>query len=95
MRLLSPESWLPHGVDSLEPNAWRALKNQGNTLVVAGPGSGKTEFLAQRAAFLLETGLCAAPRRVLAISFKTMRLRTLLPGSSSAAILCLRDASFR
>lgn len=71
MRLRSPESWSPNGVDFLEPNAWRALKSQDNTLVVAGPGSGKTEFLAQRAAFLLETGLCAAPHRVLAISFKT------------------------
>ena len=37
---------------------------------VAGPGAGKTEFLAQRAAYLLETGLCPAPYRVLAISFK-------------------------
>jgi superfamily I DNA/RNA helicase len=71
MRLRSPESWSPHGVDSLEPNAWRALKSRENTLVVAGPGSGKTEFLAQRAAFLLETGICAIPHRVLAISFKT------------------------
>ena len=71
MRLRPPEFWSPHGVDSLEPNAWHALKNQENTLVVAGPGSGKTEFLAQRAAFLLESGLCADPHRVLAISFKT------------------------
>jgi superfamily I DNA/RNA helicase len=38
--------------------------------VVAGPGAGKTEFLAQRAAYLLETGLCPAPFRILAISFK-------------------------
>lgn len=37
---------------------------------MAGPGAGKTEFLAQRAAYLLETGLCPAPFRVLAISFK-------------------------
>ena len=39
--------------------------------MVAGPGAGKTEFLAQRANYLLETGLCRAPHRVLAISFKT------------------------
>lgn len=71
MRFRSPESWSPNGVDSLEPNAWRALRFTGNTLVVAGPGSGKTEFLAQRAAYLLETGLCVAPHRILAISFKT------------------------
>ncbi|SFD18831.1 Superfamily I DNA or RNA helicase [Cupriavidus sp. OV038] len=39
--------------------------------MVAGPGAGKSEFLAQRAAYLLETGLCKAPQQILAISFKT------------------------
>ena len=38
--------------------------------MVAGPGAGKTEFLAQRACFLLETGRCRHPKRILAISFK-------------------------
>jgi len=42
-----------------------------STSVVAGPGAGKTEFLAQRAAYLLETGLCRYPQQILAISFKT------------------------
>ena len=39
--------------------------------VTAGPGSGKTELLAQRADFLLRTNICPYPRRILAISFKT------------------------
>ena len=38
--------------------------------VVASAGAGKTEFLAQKAAYLLQTGLCHAPQRILAISFK-------------------------
>jgi superfamily I DNA/RNA helicase len=38
--------------------------------VTAGPGAGKTEFLAQRATYLLQTGACPAPFRILAISFK-------------------------
>ncbi|NRN71047.1 ATP-dependent DNA helicase PcrA [Kibdelosporangium sp. 4NS15] len=38
--------------------------------MIAGPGAGKTEFLAQRAAYLLQTGMCPSPRRILAISFK-------------------------
>lgn len=71
MRLILPEDWRPRGIDDLEPDAWRALRGAGSTCVVAGPGAGKTEFLAQRAAYLLETGLCPAPFRVLAISFKT------------------------
>ncbi|WP_223645409.1 UvrD-helicase domain-containing protein [Corallococcus sp. EGB] len=65
------ESWRPKGITELEPNAWKALRHVGNSCVVAGPGAGKTEFLAQRAAYLLETGLCRPPHRVLAISFKT------------------------
>jgi superfamily I DNA/RNA helicase len=71
MNLVRPEDWRPRGIDDLEPDAWRALRQAGSTCVVAGPGAGKTEFLAQRAAYLLETGLCPAPFRVLAISFKS------------------------
>jgi superfamily I DNA/RNA helicase len=71
MSLVSPETWRPRGIPDLEPNAWQALQREASTCVVAGPGAGKTEFLAQRAVYLLETGQCAAPQRVLAISFKT------------------------
>jgi superfamily I DNA/RNA helicase len=70
MALVRSQDWRPRGIDDLEPNAWRALRQDGSTCIVAGPGAGKTEFLAQRAAYLLETGLCPAPYRVLAISFK-------------------------
>ena len=65
-----PQDWLPIDIDELEPNAWEALTHLGSSLVVAGPGAGKTEFLAQRAAYLLQTGVCPAPYRILAISFK-------------------------
>ena len=68
--LVDRESWRPKGVGDLEPSAWQALQRAGSTLVLAGPGAGKTEFLAQRATFLLETGLCSYPSRILAISFK-------------------------
>src|SRR6266849_2000591 len=71
MVLVRPQDWRPRGIDDREPDAWRALRQGGSTCVVAGPGAGKTEFLAQRAAYLLETGLCPAPYRILAISFKT------------------------
>lgn len=63
-------AWEPTGIDELESAAWEALLDERCTAVVAGPGAGKTEFLAQRAAFLLQTGLCPAPRRILAISYK-------------------------
>jgi DNA helicase-2/ATP-dependent DNA helicase PcrA len=68
--LVSTEAWRPTGIDDLEPEAWKALQDTGNVAVVAGPGAGKTEFLAQRAAYLLQTGICLEPYRILAISFK-------------------------
>jgi superfamily I DNA/RNA helicase len=71
MGWVRPENWRPRGIDDLEPNAWHALRHNGSACVVAGPGAGKTEFLAQRAGYLLETGICRAPQRILAISFKT------------------------
>lgn len=67
---MTPEDWTPQGIGNLEPAAWEALRNPGCTCVLAGPGAGKTEFLAQRAAYLLQTGICRAPSHVLAISFK-------------------------
>lgn len=65
-----PDEWEPQGVESLECNAWEVVRSTGHQSVVAGPGSGKTELLAQRATYLLQTGGCPNPRRILAISFK-------------------------
>jgi len=69
-RFVDPAAWEPLGVASLEPAARDAVAYEGNSAIVAGPGAGKTEFLAQRAAFLFQTGTCRAPDRVLAISYK-------------------------
>lgn len=64
-------SWRPANELTLEPNALRAAKEQERCLALtAGPGAGKTEMLAQRADFLLRTGICRYPKRILAISFK-------------------------
>ena len=64
------EEWAPSNELVLEPEAWRGLKDLNNSLVVAGPGAGKTELLAQKACFLLETNSCSNPKKILAISFK-------------------------
>lgn len=73
---------MPTGI-SLEDPALSAAKTLKHNLVVAGPGAGKTELLAQRACFLLQTGSCPPPYRILAISFKreaaeNLRARVLL-----------------
>lgn len=65
------EDWIPSNGLALEPNADKAVRSQeGCVALLAGPGSGKTETLAQRTDFLLRTGTCAYPKRILAISFK-------------------------
>ena len=69
--MINADQWLPSNGISLEPNALAAAReNDRNLALTAGPGAGKTELLAQRADFLLRTGACRYPRRILAISFK-------------------------
>ena len=69
--MIRPEDWRSADGITLEPNALRAVQEQSaNVVVAAGPGAGKTELLAQRADFLLTTGGCLYPKRILAISFK-------------------------
>lgn len=69
--MIAVDAWLPADGLTLEPNALLAAKEQARCLALtAGPGAGKTEMLAQRADFLLRTGTCRYPKRILAISFK-------------------------
>lgn len=78
MTNIAPDRWTLQGVNTLEARAWEALRETADSVcVTAGAGAGKTEFLAQKATYLLQTGLCPAPRRVLAISFKRDAARTL------------------
>jgi len=78
MTIVRPEDWQPQGVDYLEPRAWEALRlTDQSVLVTAGAGAGKTEFLAQKATYLLQTNLCPNPKRILAISFKRDAARNL------------------
>ncbi|MGI2047917.1 UvrD-helicase domain-containing protein [Shewanella oncorhynchi] len=69
--MIRVDQWKPADGLTLEPNAERAVKEcEKNLALTAGPGAGKTEMLAQRADFLLRTGTCRYPKRILAISFK-------------------------
>lgn len=78
MSFVTPDDWAPKGVDSLENAAWTALRSsERSSCVVASAGAGKTEFLAQKAAYLLDTGLCPPNKRILAISFKRDAAKTL------------------
>ncbi|GEL44441.1 DNA helicase [Methylorubrum extorquens] len=78
MATVRPEDWRPQGIDDLEDRAWTALRETGRSVAItAGAGAGKTEILAQKAAYLLQTGICPSPRRILAISFKRDAAATL------------------
>lgn len=69
--MIAIDSWKPSDGLQLEPNAHTAATEQNQSLALtAGPGAGKTEMLAQRADFLLRTGVSRYPKRILAISFK-------------------------
>ncbi|MER6651296.1 ATP-dependent helicase [Streptomyces sp. NPDC000971] len=76
--MIHPDQWHPVDGLVLEPNAMAAVTMADeNVVVAAGPGAGKTELLAQRADFLLRTGRCLYPRRILAVSFKVDAARNL------------------
>jgi superfamily I DNA/RNA helicase len=69
--VIAVDAWKPADGLTLEPNALLAARERERSLALtAGPGAGKTEMLAQRADFLLRTGTCRYPKRILAISFK-------------------------
>lgn len=68
---MNPSDWTPTDGLELEPHALQAVTEVHNNIIVsAGPGTGKTELLAQRADFLFRTKSVPYPKRILAISFK-------------------------
>jgi DNA helicase-2/ATP-dependent DNA helicase PcrA len=70
MGFIESKDWIPSNGIILEDAAFQAVKQSGNVSVIAGPGAGKTELLAQKAGYLFETGECKPPHKILAISFK-------------------------
>jgi len=74
---VAAKDWLPQGEITLEPTALLVATSTMSASVVAGPGAGKTELLAQRACYLLQTRTCPSPKRILALSFKRDAARTL------------------
>lgn len=70
MNFVTPEEWCPSDGIQLDQDSLDVVRSHVSQAVQAGPGAGKTELLAQRAAFLLQTNTCIAPKKILAISFK-------------------------
>ena len=77
MMFVKAEDWKPTQGIALEGAALEVVKSTRSLSVLAGPGAGKTELLAQRATYLLNTGSCPPPKRILAIAFKVDAARNL------------------
>lgn len=74
--LVEPSQWRPVGIKKLE----RCRSSRSRLIERCGfrwARCWQTQLLAQRACFLLQTGICAPPRRILAISFKWDAARNL------------------
>lgn len=63
MKIVVPEKWIPCDGVVLEENANAAVRTDKNILVVAGPGAGKTELLAQKASYLFRQIFAETPKK--------------------------------
>lgn len=92
-KYLSTELWRPsEGFLSTETVENIIKENKKNLSVLAGPGTGKTEILAQRASFLLQTGICKRPQKILALSFKVDAATNL---KNRINLRCTKDQTLR
>ncbi|MEB9686174.1 ATP-dependent helicase, partial [Bacillus anthracis] len=71
------KDWKTSNDVTLEDSALFAIRASSHVAIAAGPGAGKTELLAHKAGYLIQTGICPNPRKILAISFKTDAARNL------------------
>jgi len=70
MPTIKDADWVLKDIQEVEDEAMKVIRNSTeHNLVLAGPGSGKTELLAQKACFLIETGKCSK-KKIIALSFK-------------------------
>ncbi len=77
MTYIKPDDWQPSPGIRIEGTAVEIVKSNKSISVLAGPGAGKTELLAQRATYFLTTGLCPPPLCILAVAFKADAARNL------------------
>ncbi|CAG17982.1 UvrD-helicase domain-containing protein [Photobacterium profundum] len=68
--MIDASVWEPKDGLKFDDKSLGIIKCDNNISIMAGPGAGKTEILAQKACFILETELCAWPYNVLSISRK-------------------------
>ncbi|MDK4014326.1 hypothetical protein O0C72_11865 [Staphylococcus pseudintermedius] len=70
-RILEHE-WKPSDDVILEDSALHAIRASSHVAIAAGPGAGKTELLAHKAGYLIETGMCPYPKKYWLLALKRM-----------------------
>ncbi len=71
MSFINADDWKPVGNITLTGEQLDVIKNTNeNISIIAGPGTGKTEILAQKATYMLQTGKCKFPYRILTLCYK-------------------------
>ncbi len=92
-KLLAVELWRPSAGFFTTKTSNRIIKEaEINLSILAGPGAGKTEILAQRANFLLQTGVCKPPQKILALSLKVDAASNI---KKRVGLRCTREQSCR
>lgn len=87
------ESWNPtEGIELTEEQLAVVKNTQKNLAIIAGPGTGKTEVLAQKATFLLQTKQCEFPRKILALCYKVDAAANI---DARVKKRCPKDLSYR
>ncbi|CAH7215235.1 DNA helicase [Vibrio chagasii] len=68
--MIDASMWKPKDGLEFDKKSLNIIKCDNNIAIMAGPGAGKTEILAQKACFILEKELCTWPYNILSISRK-------------------------
>ena len=72
------KTFVPSGISEIEDAAWKVITSSDrNMLLHAGPGTGKTEILAQKAAYLFGCGTLPPGKKILVLSYKRNSIRNL------------------
>ncbi len=93
MKYIQPESWRPSAGIELTAEQWDFINDvNGNITIIAGPGTGKTEAIAQKVTYLLHTKTCPPPRRILALCYKVEAAANI---RTRVAKRCPQDLAYR
>lgn len=90
--MINLNDWCPKDGLKFDDKSLNIIKSNENLAIMAGPGAGKTEILAQKACFILEMDFCSWPHNILSISRKRESASNI---KSRVALRCGKELSER